>query len=82
MSIMFVWVGKEAGYDVIVICRAVLSQSYWPSCVSIGRIDLYRPSCIGRVASELAELLCIGRVCHSYDSDRFCNIQTVLLIVI
>ena len=45
--------------------------------------DSYRLSCvgIGRVAFVLAELLCNGRVCHSYDSDRFCHINTVLLIV-
>ena len=40
---------------------------------------------IGRVVSAscdlLAELLCIGRFCRSYDSDRFCHINTVLLIV-
>ena len=31
---MFVWVRKEAGYDVIVIGRVVLSElrQYWPSC--------------------------------------------------
>ena len=45
--------------------------------------ESYRPTfgCIGGVASVLAELLCIGRVCHSYDSDRFCHKNTVLLIV-
>ena len=32
---------------------------------------------IGRVPSVLAD----GRVCHSYDSDRFSHINTVLLIV-
>ena len=31
---MFVWVGKEAGYDVIVIGRVVFAElrQYWPSC--------------------------------------------------
>ena len=31
---MFVWVGKEAEYDVIVIGRDVLTElrQYWPSC--------------------------------------------------
>ena len=31
---MFVWVGKEAGYDVIVIGRVVLAElrQYLPSC--------------------------------------------------
>ena len=33
------------------------------------------------VPSVLAELLCISRVCHPYDSDSFCHINTVLLIV-
>ena len=61
---MLVWVEKEAGGDVIVI-----AESYRPSCV-----------CIGRVASVLTELLCIGLVCRSYDSGRFCHINTVLLI--
>ena len=30
----FGWVGKEAGYDVIVIGRVVLAElrQYWPSC--------------------------------------------------
>ena len=46
------------------------ADSYWPCSI-----------CIGRVASEVAELLCISLVCHSYDSDRFCHINTVLLIV-
>ena len=41
----------------------------------------YWPSRIGRVASVLAELPCIGRVCHSYDSDCFCHVHTILLIV-
>ena len=47
---------------------SLLAESYWPSCV-----------CVGRVASILAELLCIGRVCRSYDSDRFCQINTVIV---
>ena len=34
------------------------------------------------MADVLAELLCIGRDCHSYDSDHFCHINTVLLIYI
>ena len=62
---MFLWVGKEAGDDFIVICH-----------------------CIDRAASVLAELRlywpscgCIGRVCCSYDSDHFCHIDTVLVIV-
>ena len=31
---MYVWVGKEAGYDIIVIGRVVLAElrQYWPSC--------------------------------------------------
>ena len=34
MFAMFVWVGKEAGYDVIVIGCVVLTElrQYWPSC--------------------------------------------------
>ena len=46
--------------------------------------ESYRPTsgCIGRVATVMTELLlCIGRVCHSYDSNRFCHINAVLLIV-
>ena len=67
---MFVLVGKEAD-NVIFIGRVVSAELrlYWPSCV-----------CIGRAASVLAELL-YGRVYRSYDSDRFCHINTVLLIV-
>ena len=38
-------------------------------------------SLLAESSSVLAELLCIGRVCHSYDSDCFCHIHTVLLIV-
>ena len=49
---------------------SLLAESYLPN-----------GNCIGRVASILAELLCTGRVCRSYDSDRFCHINTVLLIV-
>ena len=49
---------------------SLLAEAYRPSCV-----------CIGRVASVLAELLCIGRFCRSFDPDRFCHINTVLLIV-
>ena len=63
---MFVWAGKDSD-DVIVICKIVSAEM--------------RQLCIGRVASVLAELLCIGRKCHSYDSDRICHINTVLLIV-
>ena len=61
---MFVWVGKEAD-DVIVIGRVVSAELrlYWPSCVCIGGVALYRP------------------FCRSYDLDRFCHINTVLLIV-
>ena len=42
---MFIWVGKEAD-DVIVIGRVVSAvlRVYWPSCVWIGRVALYRPS--------------------------------------
>ena len=62
---MFACIGKEAGDDVIVIGRVVSAELrlYWPSCVCIGRVALYRPSF------------------HSNDSDRFCHINTVLLIV-
>ena len=49
---------------------SLLAESYRPSCI-----------CIGRGASVMAELLCIGRVCGSYDSDRFCQINTILIIV-
>ena len=50
------------------MASSLLAESYRPSCV-----------CIGRVASVLAELLCIGRFCCTYESDRFCHINTVLL---
>ena len=49
---------------------SLLAKSYWKSCI-----------CIGHVASVLAKLLCIGQVCRSYDLDRFCHINTLLLIV-
>ena len=44
--------------------------------------ELYRMRCvcIGRVAFVLAVLLCICRACPSFDSDRFCHINTVILI--
>ena len=58
-------VEKEAGYNVIVIGLVVLSSFF----------------CIGRVTSVLTGFLCIGRVYHSYDSDRFCHINTALHIV-
>ena len=47
---------------------SLLAESYGPSCI-----------CNSGVASVLAELLCIGRVCRSYESNRFCHIDTVLL---
>ena len=56
---------RKEAYDVIVIGRVVLAE-----------LHLYWSSC-----SVLAELLCTGQVCHSYELDRFCHINTVLLIV-
>ena len=44
-------------------------------------MSLLLASRIGQVASILAELLCIDRECRSYDLDRICHINTLLLIV-
>ena len=71
---MFVLVGIEARYDVIVIGRIVLAE-----LLCIDRVGHSYDS--DRFRIVLAELLCIDRVGHSYDSDRFCHINTVLLIV-